>query len=188
MKTLNFFKMSVRVSLIAKKYARTLFTIAKNKNELDKISAELELFRKNFSNEIATELKNPVISKNNMTKIINQIIVQFKLGKITGSFFTSIVKNRRLNILPEIHFEFQRLLQDHKNILEAEVYSITNLNLDPIQKLLEKNYPNKKIVIKHSISKEILGGIQIRIGSKIIDASLKNQLEQIKKESIASIN
>ncbi len=59
-----------RVSVVAKTYAKTLFTIANTQNLIDKITDELEFFRQNFSNNLAHELKNPVISKADMQKII----------------------------------------------------------------------------------------------------------------------
>jgi F-type H+-transporting ATPase subunit delta len=177
-----------RVSVIAKTYAKTLFLASKNNNSIDKVSEELELFRKNFSNSFANELKNPVISKDDMLKIINQITSRFGLGALSSNFFASIVKNRRLNLFPEIYEEFNRMVLEYKKILEIEVLSTVNINIDNIKKLFEKSYPDKKILIKHILSPKILGGLQIKIGSKIIDASLKNQIEQIKKECLLAIN
>lgn len=177
-----------RVSVVAKTYAKTLFTIANNQNLIDKISDELEFFRQNFSNDFAHELKNPVISKADMQKIINEVTKKFNFSKITSNFFSSIVKNRRLNLVPEIHQEFNRMVMEYKKILEVEIISTNKVNLDNIKKLLEKSYPDKKILIKHTMSPKILGGLQIKIGSKVIDASIKSQLEQIKKECLSAIN
>jgi len=177
-----------RVSVVAKTYAKTLFTIANNQNLIDKIADEIEFFRQNFSNNLAHELKNPVISKSDMQKIINEVTKKFNFSKITSNFFSSVVKNRRLNLMPEIHQEFNRLVMEYKKILEVEIISINMVNLDNIKKLLEKSYPDKKILIKNTVSPKILGGLQIKIGSKIIDASIKSQLEQIKKECLMAIN
>jgi F-type H+-transporting ATPase subunit delta len=177
-----------RVSVIAKTYAKTLFTIANNKNLIDKIAEELEFFRQNFSIDFAHELKNPVISKSDMQKIINEVTKKFNFSNITSNFFSAIVKNRRLNLIPEIHQEFNRMTMEYKKILEVEIISTNKLNLDNIKKLLEKSYPDKKILIKHTMSPKILGGLQIKIGSKIIDASIKSQLEQIKKECLLAVN
>jgi F-type H+-transporting ATPase subunit delta len=80
------------------------------------------------------------------------------------------------------------MVQEYKKILEVEVLSTININVENIKKLLEKSYPDKKILIKHTLSPKILGGLQIKIGSKIIDASLKNQIEQIKKECLLAVN
>ena len=80
------------------------------------------------------------------------------------------------------------MVLEYKKILEIEVLSTVNINIDNIKKLFEKSYPDKKILIKNTLSPKILGGLQIKIGSKIIDASLKKQIEQIKKECLSAIN
>jgi F0F1-type ATP synthase delta subunit len=53
---------------------------------------------------------------------------------------------------------------------------------------VQKKYPDRVINVKEAVNDNILGGFQVKIGSNLIDASLKNQLEKIKKECIASIN
>ena len=105
-----------RISVIARTYAKTLFLASKKNNSIDKVSEELELFRKNFSNEFANELKNPVISKDDMIKIINEVTSRFKLGNLTSNFFASIVKNRRLNLFPEIHEDFTQRYTKKKSV------------------------------------------------------------------------
>jgi len=178
-----------RVSVIAKNYANTLFLVAKKNNAIDIVSKELNVFKDNFSSNFAYELKNPVISKTDLVKIINEVTTKFRLGSLTSNFFASVVKNRRLNLFPEIHAEFIRIVQEHQNILEVEVItSSISVDLGNVKKHLEKNNPNKKIIIKHVVTPKILGGLQIKIGSNLLDASLKNQIEQIKKECLVAIN
>lgn len=178
-----------RISVIAKNYAKTLFLVAKKNNEIGIVSNELNIFKENFSSNFAYELKNPVISKTDLVKIINEVTKKFKLGNLTSNFFASVVKNRRLNLFPEIHAEFIRMSNEYQNILEIEVITSTiSVDLSNVKKHLEKINPNKKIIIKHIITPKILGGVQIKIGSNLIDASLKNQIEQIKKECLTAIN
>ena len=178
-----------RVSVIAKNYAKTLFLVAKKNNAVEIVSNELNVFKENFSSNFAYELKNPVISKNDLVKIINEVTNKFKLGNLSSNFFASLVKNRRLNLFPEIHAEFIRMTYEYQNTLEVEVITSTiSVDLTNVKKHLEKNNPNKKIIIKHTITPKILGGLQIKIGSNLIDSSLNNQIEQIKKECLTAIN
>lgn len=178
-----------RVSVIAKNYAKTLFLVAKKNNSIEIVLNELNIFKENFSSNFAHELKNPVISKIDLVKIINEVTKKFKLGNLTSNFFASLVKNRRLNLFPEIHAEFIRMSNEYRNILEIEVITSTiSVDLSSVKKHLEKINPSKKIIIKHTITPKILGGLQIKIGSNLIDASLKNQIEQIKKECLTAIN
>lgn len=177
-----------RVSVVAKNYAKTLFVVARKNNSLSKVSEELDNFKKNFSNSFAHELKNPVISKDDLVKIIQEVTKKFGLGTLTSNFFASIVRNRRLNLFPEVYEEFNRLVKNHEKILEVEVCSAVEINLDNVKSLIEKKYPDKIISVKHTIAEKILGGLQIKIGSKVIDATLKTQIEQIRKKCLASIN
>lgn len=180
-----------RVSVIAKNYAKALFVAAKKSNIIDKVSSELDVFKQNFSTSFAHELKNPVIAKDDLVRIIQEVTQKFALGPLTSNFFASIVRNRRLNLFPEIYEEFSRIVKLQKNILEVEVITAVKTErtqLDRIKNLVEKKYPAKTVAIKETVKGEILGGFQVKIGSEIIDASLKNQLAVIGKECLAAAN
>jgi len=179
-----------RISVVAKNYSKALFAAAKKADAVDKISDELENFRQSFSLDFARELKNPVISKSDSTKIINDIAINLKLGKLLSDFLTAVTRNKRLNLFPEIYEEFTRLAKLQKNILEVELISTEKLDKTEIESIKasvgKKNF-GKIIEIKETIKKEILGGLQIKIGSNLIDASLKNQLSSISKELIRAV-
>ena len=180
-----------RVSVIAKKYAKALFVAAHKNNTLDKTSSELEVFKQNFSTSFAHELKNPVIAKNDLVKIIQEVTQKFGLGNLTSNFFASIVRNRRLNLFPEIYEEFSRLVKQQKNILEVEVIVAAKSQkeqLDRNKTLIEKTYPGQIVMIKEVVKDKILGGFQIKIGPKIIDASLQNQLTSLAKDCMRAVN
>lgn len=180
-----------RVSVVAKNYAKALFVAAKKGGTLDKVVSELNVFKQNFSTSFAHELKNPVIAKNDLVRIINEVTKRFGLGPLTSNFFASIVRNRRLNLFPEIFEEFSRLVKQQQNILEVEVISAVKTgqnHIDRVKVLVGKKYPGKTITVKETVKEQILGGFQIKVGSEIIDASLKNQLETLKKECLAAIN
>ncbi len=180
-----------RVSVIAKNYSKALFIAARKNKSLDDVELELKKFKDNFSTNFANELKNPVISKNDLTKVVTEISNKFSLSPLVTEFFSSIVKNRRLNLFPEIYEEFSRIIQKFRNIIEIEIISAQKadkVSLDKIKNLVQKKYPDRVINVKEAVNDNILGGFQVKIGSNLIDASLKNQLEKIKKECIASIN
>lgn len=180
-----------RVSVVAKNYAKALLVAARKSNTVDKVAAELEVFKQNFSTSFAHELKNPVIAKNDLVRIISEVTKKFGLGALTSNFFASIVRNRRLNLFPEIYEEFSRLVKQQNNVLEVEVISAVKpqqVHIDRVKGLIEKKYPGKTVAIKETVEKKILGGFQVKIGSEVIDASLKNQLETLKKECLAAVN
>lgn len=179
-----------RVSVVAKNYAKALFAAAKKNDSVDKVSSELESFKENFSTSFAHELKNPVIAKNDLVKIIQDITEKFSLCSLSSNFFASIVRNRRLNLFPEIYEEFLRLIKQQKNILEVEVITAVkpeSEQVERIKSLVSKKYPDKQVKIKGVLKENILGGFQIKIGSEVIDASLKNQLSNLSKECMDAL-
>ncbi len=178
-----------RASVIAKNYAKALFVAAKKNNAIDKVAAELEEFRKNFNSSFAHELQNPVISKSNLERVMEEITKKLSLTKITSDFFGAMARNRRLSMFPEIHSEFCHLTKKQKNILEVEVIFAskpTKTQFDQIKSLVEKKHSDKVIEIKETFNAKILGGFQVKIGSNIIDVSLKNQLSSLEKQLSAA--
>ena len=177
----------LRVSAAARNYAKSLFLLAKKHNLVDKTAANLEVFKKSFSEDFAHELQNPVISKGDLVKIMEEVLTKFSFERIVADFLLTIASNKRLNIFLEISQEFDSLLKKYKNILEAEVVFATKADkeyLDKIKAIIEKQYLGKIVLIKETINPKILGGFQIRIGSDVIDASLKNQIFNLKQELI----
>jgi F-type H+-transporting ATPase subunit delta len=144
-----------------------------------------EEFKKNFNSSFAHELQNPVISKADLEKVMEEITKKLSLTKITSDFFMAVARNRRLSMFPEIHSEFTHLAKKQKNILEVEVIFAskpTKLQFDQIKTLVEKKHSNKTVEIKETFNEKILGGFQVKIGSDIIDVSLKNQLFNLEKQ------
>ncbi len=177
-----------QISAIAKNYAKALFCVAKSHNNVDKISAELEIFRKNFNEQFANELKNPAISKDDSVKIITQIGKKLNFSEIFLNFLANMSKNRRLGLFGDVYKEFSRLLRIEKNILEIELISSAKLDestIEDIKKIIAKQNPNKSIEVIETLKSDILGGLQIKIGSNLIDASLRNKLSLIEKELVA---
>lgn len=178
-----------KVSIVAKNYAKALFRAAKESNIIDQISENLETFKKSFSMNFAHELKNPAIASADSVQIITEITTKLKLPKLLANFLAEMSRNRRLALFPEIYQEFSHLVKIEKNILEIELISTSNLEnsiIDEIKNVINKKYPNKMIEFKQTIKQDILGGIQIKINSDLIDASLKNKLANVKKELIAA--
>lgn len=180
-----------RASVIAKNYANALFKAAKKGNSIDETVSELEFFKQNFSSSFAHELKNPVIAKQDLVRIIQDVTEKFSLGALTSNFFASIVRNRRLNLFPEIYEEFSRIIKLYKNILEVEIITAvkpTKEHLEKVKAIIAKKYPEKTITIKQTLKAKILGGFQVKIGSEVIDASLKNQIDLIGKDCLKVAN
>lgn len=169
-------------AIIANKYAKAAFNIAKKDGLVEKFLSDLKLFTDNFSEKFIKELSSPTISKSALGEVISEVGKKLTLNTKVIQFLVTIAEARRIKLIGEIYKNFVSLTKESKNILEAEVTSVIALNdkqLEEIRSALQKKYLGKSIEINKVIDKNILGGIVIKIGSLVIDASLKNQLDQI---------
>lgn len=178
-------------SLVAKNYAKALFNIAKDSGKVDEILAQLDKFAQNFTADFVAELNNPAIATSDLAKIIKLINEKIGVEGVAADFLNVVFKNRKAGHFNDIYQEFVSLTKAHKNILQIEVISATEINADSLNKIKEviaKQHDGKEIEISQTVKSNILGGIQIKIGSNLIDASVKSQLDQIENELIATIN
>ncbi len=178
-------------TLVSKNYAKAIFKLAKQDKKLDQVASDLQKFAENFTDEFAAELNNPAISSSDLLKIIELVNQKIGIKGLAGDFLNVVFKNRKASYFREIHAQFINLVKEDSNILQVEVISANELsqsNLDEIENIVSKQSKGKKIEISQTLKAQILGGVQIKIGSNLIDASLKSQLDQLENELIGTIN
>lgn len=177
-----------QASAIARNYAKALFSVALKDKTIDKIADNLEKFKSSFSEDFARELQNPVISKTDLIAIMEEINNKASFDETFANFLLALASNKRIGLFLEIYDEFVTLLKDHNNIVEAEIVfasdSVDAAQIEQIKQVIQKEYSGKTIEIKQRVDAKILGGFQVRIGSNIVDASLKNQIFNLKQELV----
>lgn len=180
-----------RISIVAKKYAQAIFTIAKKQSKISLIESEINKFCQSLNRSFVVELNNPAISKLDIEKIITQFSAPMNFSRLTNDFIITVARNKRISLFPEIYQQFCNLKNINDNIITAKLITLQQLDenqINKIRSIIELKYPSKKIVISQTINNDIAGGLQIRIGSQIIDASLKNEIEQISNALLKTIN
>ncbi len=176
-------------SVVVDKYAKAAFEIAKKSNLEDIFLNDLSNFYQNIS-ESLRELSNPAISKGELKNIIIDLTQKLKINDVLSSFLIVLAQSRRINLIEKIYEKLEALVKKDKNILQVELISASELKSDQltqVKNLLKTKYPNNQIEIQESIKKDLLGGIVIRIGSFVIDTSVKSQLSEIYSDCISII-
>lgn len=164
---------------LVSKYAKSAFSFAKKANLLDQFGADLKKVATTLNDAMIEELANPAISRINLAHIIDELAAKLALHEQVVLFLKVVAKARRINIIHAIEKQFSILVKKEKKILEVEVFSAQNLDeqsLQEIKAILQKKYSDQKIELIQIIKKDILGGVIIKIGSVMFDASLKRQL------------
>jgi F-type H+-transporting ATPase subunit delta len=169
--------------LIAKKYALAAFNLAEKSNLIDQFLGDLKKFSDFFSDATIKELSNPAISRINLGKIVAELGEKLSLNNKVVVFLETVASARRIGEIKAIEKHFSKLVKIQKKILEVEVISAVELNSETLQEVkstLQKQHSDLSIEIKQTVKKDILGGLVIKIGSNMIDASLKRQLSALK--------
>jgi len=172
-------------SKIANRYAYSLLENALDKNNLDKVYEDISLLINTFnsSDELKRTVESPVIKPELKKSILDEIFSKH-LDKDTINFIHFIVNKKREDVLYAIAERFIELRNEHLGIVELDVktaYVFSDDQKQVLKKKFEKML-RKKINLNFIIDKNLIGGFVAQVNDTVYDASLKHQLELLKKE------
>ena len=176
-------------SQLALKYAQAIYEIATEKAMLDQVEKELKLVEATIAGheELAHLIYHPLVPAEAKKQTISQIFAE-ELNVFVRNFILLLIDKRREPALPAIIREYIRLANEARNIAEAEVITARELSPEQQAALAGKlsKVTGKNIVLKTTIDQELLGGVVVKIGDKLIDGSVARQLKALKAALSAS--
>lgn len=180
-------------SVLSKRYAKAVFELAIDSKSIDKIEKDFialqDLLQE--SQNLREAVQNPVISKAEQHSAMEFILRKVGVNELTEKFIKVLIENGRLRILADVATSYFEKVKEHKGEITASVTSAKPLlkkQITEIESSLGKTL-GKKVKVEEQVDEAILGGIIIKVGSKMLDASVLGGLEQLKvitKEAIAS--
>ena len=175
----------MRAMAIAFKYAKGLFTVAKELNKTKEFGEELNQIKDLLTSmpEVLSALQNPIYPPDLKMEIIEEILKSIKVNPEIERFLKLLVERRRIQYIKEIVTMYQELLDEELNIARGEVitaYPLTSEEKKELEEIL-KEYLKKEVILESKVDEEIIGGIKIKIGDLIFDGSLKTQLGKLKE-------
>lgn len=172
--------------LISKTYGEALFDLCLEKNTLDLVEAEIKAVKEAFAEnaDLYKFLNHPKITKEEKVAFIENLLKGRASDDVTG-FLVIIVEKGRYDDIDEIFDYFLARVREHKNIGVAKVTSAMELNDEQKKKLEDKLLATTKYVqfdIDYKVDKELIGGLIIRIGDRVVDSSLRTKLKNLSKD------
>ena len=179
---------------VSKRYAVSLLESASEKKLVDAIYSDMQLIASTLeaNKELIRILSSPIIKPNIKLTILEEIF-KSRVNPDTIAFLRFLVDKNRENLLGYIAKIFLELKDEQDGIVNVEVRAPESFTGDQLEKFkanLEKTL-NKKARLNLRIDSEIIGGFVARVGDTVFDASLKHQLELLKKQLLkggASLN
>jgi F-type H+-transporting ATPase subunit delta len=172
------------VSGMAGRYATALFELAVETNSVEQVQSDLKAFDALVAaNQDLTRLvRSPVFSADDQAKALVAILEKAGIKGVAANFLRVIAANRRLFAVAEIIRGFNRLVAAHKGEVTAQVTVAEQLNDARMHEIRDalKQVTGKDVQIDVDVDPSIIGGIKVKVGSRMVDASLRTKLNSIK--------
>jgi|GEM_PF-1394152 len=166
------------------RYAKALFDLAQEKRQVQGVGSSLRTFQRLISTSKALHqvlITNPAISQKEREAALNTLCIEMKAPQILQSFIGLLVKARRTSYLSQIEGIYQGLVSQAKKEQIIEVisaYPLTSVQKNLLKDRLRETFPGILSLVFINDSK-VLGGIMLRVGSRVIDATLVSQLNKL---------
>ena len=173
-------------------YSQALFELASENNLTDQIEEQiLDLLNMiSKSTDFKFLIEDPTTKINDQLLVIKKISQKFSLNNLLEKFLCFIISKRRFFYVEKILKDFVSICYNARGEIEVELLSSKSLNQNEISNLkneLASNFgSNIKLNYKHDPS--LIGGLIIKVGSTMIDTSIKNKLQQLEKKNDRGIN
>ena len=167
-------------------YGLALFSLALDKNKVDEYKEEMKKWENIFheNEEFLSVLDSAFLSKKERKEILEKTCQG--ISEDILYFLFILIDNSVIRYLFDIIESFIAYCNEHQGIKEGIIYSTIHLKEEKILEIENKlsKIENQKIYLRNVIDKSLIGGIKIVIGGHIYDGSLKNRLEEVKKQLI----
>jgi ATP synthase F1 delta subunit len=171
---------------IAVVYARSLFEAALDADKLDVVREQLGEFADALDQdrELQVFFFSPYFStqekKEGLHKAVDGADALFM------NFLELLLENHRMPAIFRIRRNYERMWKDHNRLLPVEVTSAVELDDETVRHIGDRiaEQTGRKVELSSNVEPDILGGIVVRVGSKVLDASIRNRLETLRKQVV----
>jgi len=175
---------SESIGVIAERYATALFELAQSQNTLDQVASDIKTLKSMIHDSVDLRrlLDSPVLTRSEQGKAIKALGEAAGFGGLTVNFLGLAAKNRRLFAVPGIIKAFLKRLAAHRGEISAQVASAAPLSQEQLDSLVSalKTSFGGNVAVETSVNPELLGGLVVKVGSRMVDSSLRTKLQHLK--------
>ncbi|MCB4767241.1 F0F1 ATP synthase subunit delta [Ancylobacter sp. Lp-2] len=172
------------VSGVAGRYATALFELAREAGAIDAVKVDLDRFGALIaeSDDLKRLVRSPVFSSEEQEHAVAAVLDRVGIGGLAGNFFKTVAANRRLFAIEAIIRAFDALAAAEKGEIVAEVtvaQPLSDAHAATLKGALDQ-MTGKNAQLAVTVDPSLLGGLKVKIGSRLVDASLKTKLNSIR--------
>jgi F-type H+-transporting ATPase subunit delta len=169
---------------IAAVYARSLFEVAQEQNKLDTIREQLGVFADALSDnrELQVFFFSPYFSTTEKEDGLDRAVSDAE--PILVNFLKLLIENHRTPVIFRVRRVVDELWQQENKLLPVTVTSAVELDQATVSQIGDRiaEQTGRKVELSAIVEPDILGGLVVRVGNSILDASIRNRLEQLRKQ------
>jgi F-type H+-transporting ATPase subunit delta len=169
---------------IAQVYARALFEAGKEADKLDEVREQVGAFADalNENQELSVFFFSPYFSTEEKKEGLGKVLDGAE--DIVQNFLELLIEKHRVPAIHRIRREYDALWQEENKLLPVEVTSAIELDEDTVKQIGDQigERTGRKVQLESKVDPDILGGIVVRVGDRILDASIANRLESLRKQ------
>ncbi len=172
------------VSGMAGRYATALFELALESNAVDAVTADLAKFDAMIADsaDLTRLVRSPVFTSDEQSRAVGALLDKAGIGGLAAKFLKLVAQNRRLFAIGDITRGYKAMVAKHKGEVTAQVTvaeKLSDARLAEIKSAL-KSVTGKDVQVDVQIDPAIIGGLIVKIGSRMVDSSLRTKLNAIK--------
>jgi F-type H+-transporting ATPase subunit delta len=172
------------VEEIAQVYARALFEVASERDSLDEIHDELNAFTQavDQNRPLQQYFFSPYFSATEKKEGLHRAVSGADPAFI--NFLEALIERHRMPAIFRIRAEFESLWDEARKLLPVRITSAVTLDSDTVKSLGDRigKQVDRQVEVTTTVDPDILGGVVLQVGNVILDASIKNRLEQLRKQ------
>ena len=173
------------ISGMAGRYANALFELARDGKVVDAVKQDLEQFDALVagSGDLNRLVRSPVFGADEQLKALSAILAKAGIKGLAANFLRVITSNRRLFAVRDMIRDFRKLVARWKGEVSAEVTvaeKLSDTHLDALKSALKAITGEKTVDLNVKIDPAIIGGLTVKLGSRMVDSSLRTKLNAIK--------
>jgi F-type H+-transporting ATPase subunit delta len=173
------------VSGMAGRYASALFALAQEQNAVDQVAADLQTFDRLVaeSDDLQRLVRSPAFTAQEQSRALAAVLERAGVSGLAANFLKLVAAKRRLFAVRDMIRDFNALVDDARGVKRAEITvaeQLADSHLDALREALREVSGGKSVDLAVKIDPSIIGGLVVRIGSRMVDSSLRTKLNSIR--------
>jgi F-type H+-transporting ATPase subunit delta len=169
---------------MAGRYATALFELARDTGTLDEVAADLDALATLIAQNLDLQnfVRSPVLSADVQGKVLSALLEKMEITGVAANFVKFVASNRRLFALPDMIRSFKAMVARERGEVTAEVTvaeTLAERHLAAIKEALH-SITGKDVALRVEVNPAIVGGLIVKLGSRMVDASLRTKLNSLR--------